>query len=55
MTIGNKIKQLRKSKGYSQVDLAKLLNISSQAISKWESNSSSRILVVYLILLHYLG
>lgn len=41
MTIGNKIKLLRKSKGYSQIELAKMLNISSQAISKWESDVSS--------------
>lgn len=40
MTLGNKIKQLRKSKGLSQLELANLLHLSSQAISKWESDLS---------------
>ena len=30
------IKQLREQKGFSQNDLARMLNISRQAISKWE-------------------
>lgn len=41
MTIGNKIRQLRKSKGLSQIEVAKKLNISSQAVSKWESDITS--------------
>ena len=31
------IVRFRKSKGYTQEELAKKLNISSQAVSKWEN------------------
>ncbi len=37
MTIAEKIQELRKKAGYSQEKLAELLNVSRQAISKWES------------------
>ncbi|MBE6108055.1 MAG: helix-turn-helix domain-containing protein [Erysipelotrichaceae bacterium] len=40
MKIGEKIKTLRKKKGYSQSDLAEKLHVSAQAISKWETNQS---------------
>lgn len=36
MTFEDKIRLLRKQKGYSQEDLASLLGVSRQAISKWE-------------------
>lgn len=36
--LGNKIKQLRLRKGITQDTLAKVLNVSSQAVSKWENN-----------------
>lgn len=36
-SIGKTIANLRKSKGWTQVDLAKKLNVSDKAISKWES------------------
>lgn len=39
-TIGDKIKKLRIEKGMSQTDLANKLNLSNQAISKWENNFS---------------
>ena len=38
MTLGEKIKTLRKGKGYSQEEFAELLDVSRQAISKWESD-----------------
>ena len=38
MTIGERIKNLRKSKGYSQDSLAKLVNTTDKTISKWENN-----------------
>ena len=39
-TIGMKIKELRRSKGFSQSDVAKKLGVTSQAVSKWETDSS---------------
>lgn len=39
-TIGNYIQFLRKQKGLSQKDLAEKLNISFQAISKWETGET---------------
>ena len=41
MSIGEKIQQLRKSQGLSQEQLADSLNVSRQAISKWETDQSS--------------
>lgn len=40
MQLSEKIIQLRKAKGMSQEDLAVQLNISRQAISRWENNSA---------------
>jgi len=40
MTLGERIQKYRKMKGLSQ-ELGKLLHISRQTISKWESNLSS--------------
>lgn len=40
MSFGKKIKDLRKAKGLSQFDLANQLNITSQAVSKWESEAT---------------
>lgn len=39
-TVGAKIKELRRSMGMSQKDTADKLGISSQAVSKWENDSS---------------
>lgn len=36
MTLGEKIKDIRKRLGFSQEDLAKIINVSRQAITKWE-------------------
>ena len=41
MTIGEKIRQLRKENDITQEKLAEYLNISYQAISKWENNTAS--------------
>jgi transcriptional regulator with XRE-family HTH domain len=39
-TVGNKIKELRRAKGLSQQKLAESLGVTSQAVSKWETDSS---------------
>lgn len=41
MNIGERIIALRKERGISQAELAKRLNVSRQAVSKWEQGSSS--------------
>ncbi len=40
MNLGNKIRELRKKKGLTQEQLANALNLSAQAVSKWESETS---------------
>lgn len=40
MELGKQIAYYRKQKGLTQDGLAKLLNISNQAVSKWEANQS---------------
>lgn len=42
MTIGERIAEERKKKGMTQEDMAEKLNLSRQAISKWESGDSLR-------------
>lgn len=38
MTLGDKLSKLRKENNYTQEQLASILGVSRQAISKWESN-----------------
>ena len=40
MTINEKLVQLRKSKGWSQEDLAEKLSVSRQTISRWENGTA---------------
>ena len=40
MKLSDKIVRLRKSNGWSQEDLAEKLNISRQAISRWEGSTA---------------
>ena len=40
MTLGEQIKQAREKKNYSQEELASKLDVSRQAISKWENDTS---------------
>jgi len=40
MNIEERIRELRKSKGLSQEELAEILGVSRQAVSKWESGQS---------------
>ena len=41
MKIGEKIKVLRKAKNISQESLAKVLGVTFQAVSKWETNTTA--------------
>lgn len=41
MSIGERITQLRKEKSLSQGDLAQALDVTRQAVSKWENDQSS--------------
>lgn len=40
MTLGEKLAKLRRKNNYTQEQLAELLGVSRQAISKWESNAA---------------
>lgn len=40
MSFGEKLTKLRKEEGMSQEDLANSLNVSRQAVSKWESDGA---------------
>ena len=41
MNLGERILSFRKSKGYSQEDIANKLNVSRQTVSKWETDQST--------------
>lgn len=41
MDLSNRITQLRKQEGFSQENLGEKLNVSRQAVSKWESGQST--------------
>ena len=41
MTIGNRIYELRKAKGYTQEYVAEKLDVTRQAVSKWEQDVTS--------------
>lgn len=41
MTVGERLLELRKKKGLSQEEVANILNVSRQTISKWETDSST--------------
>ena len=41
MSLGERIVNLRKAKGISQVQLAKMLDVTRQAVSKWENDQSA--------------
>ena len=40
-TFGQRLARLRKEKGFTQEDIADKINISPQAVSKWENDISS--------------
>lgn len=41
MSLSDNLRALRKQKGYSQEQLAERLNVSRQAVSKWEIQNLS--------------
>lgn len=49
MTMGEKIAKLRKDNRYTQEQLAEMLNVSRQAVSKWESDLADYISVALLM------
>ncbi|MPM35124.1 hypothetical protein SDC9_81714 [bioreactor metagenome] len=55
MNLSEKLIQLRKEKGMSQEKLAELLNVSRQAISKWETSESQPDLPKLLLLSEVFG
>lgn len=40
MSLGGKITELRRQKGWSQENLAEKLGVTRQSVSKWESGAS---------------
>ena len=40
MSLGKRLKEVRMEKGFSQSDVAEVLNISRQSISRWENDKS---------------
>lgn len=42
MTLGQKLKEIRKRFGLSQEQLAEIMNVSRQAITKWEYDKRIR-------------
>ena len=40
MSIGDRISELRKASGINQADLARAMDVSRQAVSKWETDQS---------------
>lgn len=40
MSVGERITELRKQSGLSQVQLASMMNVSRQAVSKWENDQT---------------
>ncbi len=54
-TIGNRIQKYRKQKGLTQEELANALGVSSQAVSKWETDVSCPDISLIPELCHLLG
>ncbi|NLI52928.1 MAG: helix-turn-helix transcriptional regulator [Clostridiales bacterium] len=54
-TMGKRIMQLRKEKGYTQEQLAELMGVSAQAVSKWENDVSCPDISILPLLAEKLG
>ncbi|HBG5344311.1 TPA: helix-turn-helix transcriptional regulator [Clostridioides difficile] len=55
MNFGDNLKRLRKERNLSQEQLSEMLNVSRQAISKWESNKTYPDIENLMLLSHILG
>ena len=55
ITIGENIKRLRRGRGMTQAQLAKVLNISSAAVSKWEKGDSFPDITLLFPIADYFG
>ena len=53
-SIGKTIAELRKTKGWPQIELAEKLNVSDKAVSKWESEGGFPEITQLLCLQKYL-
>ena len=54
-TMGKRIMQLRKEKGYTQEQLAEMMGVSAQAVSKWENDVSCPDISILPMLAERLG
>ena len=55
MNIADRIQNLRKSKGISQEELADIISVSRQAVSKWESGQSTPDIEKIILLSDFFG
>lgn len=55
MNIGNKIRELRKTRGITQEQLAERIGVSFQAVSKWENNIALPDITMAPVLATYFG
>ena len=55
MLIGDKIRMLRKNKNITQTQLAEVLSVSSQSVSKWENHLSVPDITVLPVIARYFG
>ena len=55
MNFNEKLQKLRKEKKYSQEELADMLDVTRQSVSKWESGQTYPEMDSYLQYVRYLG
>ena len=55
INLGNKIRELRKNKGITQEQLASVLNMSPQAVSKWEMSAGYPDVAMLPVIAAYFG
>ena len=55
MKFAERLKELRLARGLSQMQLAKVLNISQSAIAKWELNKTEPTASAIILIAEYFG